>query len=232
MLWLATVLAHPMGGVMPSHDLGLEVQEDGLLVRYAARIPTHDVLREIGEQDFGPEEAAAYNLRRLEELRQELVLEVDGTRRPWDSHEPTAESGRGNSRFVLYEQVLSATFAGGRVHLRNGNTPDQLSYHRADVVVAPFWVVEDCTLWGQVEHGKVRKSRTGVWRLEEDSRELELLVRPSTALESAGIDGPRSVDEALPPPLPWTVVVGAVSVVLAALLGLRAALRRRGALPA
>ena len=231
MLWLASALAHPLGGVMPSHDLRLELQADRIEALYGARLPTHDVLKAIGEQaDFSPEDATAYNTARLRELRENLTLTVDGSRVPWEEATPTPESGTGNSRFVLFEQTLRAPFAGGELLVVNSNDPDALSYFRVDVVLGPMWVAEQCSLWERVE-ATVEKSRNGTWRLEEESRELTLLVRPTGWWEAPRVEGARGVDQALGPGLPWTWAVGAGATLLAAGLALLRAARRRPASP-
>jgi hypothetical protein len=234
MLWLTIALAHPLGGVMPSHDVVVELAEDTARVRYAVRLPTHDVLEDVGDRsEFSPADAEDFNVARLRELRDELALSVDGERLAWTSNAPTEESGTGNSRFVLFEQDLVAPLRAGELTLRNGNTPDSLSYFRVAFEVAPRWTVDDCSLFRRVEEGAVLKSDNGVWSLEEASREVTLVLRQTSALEGLlGQDAVRSVDLAVAPPFPWTWAVGGLAVLLSAALGLMSALRRRAARPA
>ena len=229
MLWLALASAHPLNGVMPSHDVVVEMGPERVQVTFAARIPTHDVLQDVGDRDdFTPEAAEAYNVARLRELRDALVLRVDGQRVNWEEPTPSDESGTGNSRFVLYEQTLSAPMGTGEWAFSNGNTPDQLSYFRWSVGVAQAWTVADCSLWRKVEDGAVRLSDNAVWSLDEADREVRWVVHAVGPWQQHLLPPePRSIDLALAPGVPWTWGVGGGAVVVAGVAGAAAAARRR-----
>lgn len=216
---------------MPSHDVVVEMGAERVQVTFAARIPTHDVLQDVGDRDdFTPEAAEAYNADRLLELRDALVLSIDGQRVRWEDPTPSAESGTGNSRFVLYEQTLSAPMGTGEWAFSNGNTPGQLSYFRWSVGVAQAWTVADCSLWRTIEDGAVRLSDNAVWSLDEVDREVSWVVHAAGPLQTPRIPaGLRSIDLALAPSLPWTWGVGGAAVVIALVGGAATAARRRRA---
>jgi len=220
---------------MPSHDVVVEMGLERVQVTFAARIPTHDVLQDVGDRDdFTPDAAEAYNVARLRELRDALVLSIDGDRVVWEEPTPSEESGTGNSRFVLYEQTLSAPMGPGEWSFSNGNTPAQLSYFRWSVGVAHAWTVADCSLWRKVEDGSVKLSDNAVWSLDEADREVGWVVQPAGRLQQRRIPAePRSIDLALAPVVPWTWGVGGAAVVIALVAGVStAARRRRGSRPA
>lgn len=220
LLVLPAALAHPVGGAQPSHMFKVSVEADQLRVFYSARVPTHDIIQELQPTaDFGPEAGERFTMKQLDELRDNLALEIDGERVAWERVPGSEPTGRGDSRYLFYEQELAAPLSGQRheLFLSNGNRPDQLSFFQWTVGLQPPWVVEDSSLL-TFEGGAVKRSLNGQVRMDEDMRELTLELRPAGPVEGLfrGEQG-RALDDAIGEPLPWWLRGAGLGTVLGAL---------------
>lgn len=200
---LGSAAAHPFGGTLPGHELRLTVAADRVELRYAARVPTHDVLSEL--EALGQADAAAFTDRKLDELADNLRIEADGMRLSWTRAPTDAETGLGNSRAISYEQTLSVALPPNTrsLHISNGNYPDQPSYFFWSVALMPPLRLSDCSLV-DIEGARVLRTRDGQWRMDEEQRELRLTFAESTGVlaalgQLAGVpgEGPVSLDAAL-----------------------------------
>lgn len=204
LLLTAPAFAHPFGGAMPGHDISLSVDASGVTLEYRAALPTHDVLSELEEAGVETQEAAdAFTQAKLAELAAGLSGRVDADPLRWEHLDPERETGRGDQRLVRFEQrlALRRDRAPGVLLLSNGNAPDQLSYFRWQVEVAPELEVTECSLV-DLEEGVVTETRHGQWRMDEAQRELVLRLRPRRlgwvgALLGEGDGAPRPVHEAM-----------------------------------
>ncbi len=230
MSWLLVRVswAHLSGGVYPSHQLELEIQGDGVRAVYSARIPTHEVVEELEalRQAGDPlaADAQAFSDRKMDELRDNLALRLDGEQAVWQRREDDA---KGNSKYLYYDQVLWLGLSEGphEVQISNGNVPDQVCYFMVTARLDPAWVIEETSLLF-FDEGELKRNRDGRWRMDEDARELTMSLRPATWLESLEREDGRqlTVVEALPPRRSTgsLVVVGLVALALGGLgLGLR-----------
>lgn len=203
LLLVAPALAHPFGGAMPGHDLHLEVGPEGVVLDYQAALPTHDLLVEMEAAEVRTEaQSKAFTEAKLDELAAGLRGRLDAEPATWERLDPERETGRGNQRLVRFEQRLRAATpkAPSIVTLSNGNLPDQLSYFRWTVDVAPSLEVLSCSLV-DVEEGQVVETRYGQWRMDEPMRELDLRLRarrlPWMAPLLGESEAPRPVHEAM-----------------------------------
>ncbi len=227
---LGLAWAHPVGGVYPSHQLELEVQPLGVRAVYSARIPTHEVVQELEAlREAGDALAAdpqAFSDRKMDELRDNLTLRLDGQPASWERREDDA---KGNTKYLYYDQVLWLALPEGAhlLEIRNGNLPDQVGYFMVTAKLAPSWVIEETSLL-YFDEGELKRNRDGRWRMDEEARELSLSLRPATWLEGLDRDDEvlLTVVEALPPERS-TGTLAALGLVVLVLAGLGVALRRR-----
>ena len=226
LLALSTALAHPVGGVYPSHQLAVRVQPEGVEVDFGMRLPTHDVVKELQavSEDLTEEDAEAFSAGLLDELRDNLELRVDGEPRPW---ERLASSAQGTVKYVYYDQTLRVALEPGphTLELSDGNYPDQLSYFMTEVFVdASLAVTESSLLF--FDEGLLKRDLHGRYRMDEEMRELALGWRPLAWHELRQAEGLLPLGEALPPELSSTRWLGLGLLGVLGLVGLVALSRR------
>ena len=183
-MWLsliAVVLAHPFESRLYGHQTTLWLAPEAVTVEYAVEIPTPDLLSEIrASLSAQPTEddQTAFNERLHRDLRDALRLVIDGEAMSWEQVEPTADSGRGDATFIVYRLLLRAPLpdSARTLQLIDGNYPDEPSIFQTAVLVDEALIL-DASSQLTVEDGTLISSRDGLWRSEEDNRELRLSFR-------------------------------------------------------
>lgn len=183
-MWLtliSAVLAHPFESRLYGHQTTLWLTAQTATVEYAVEVPTANLLAEIRASLSGKPTQAdqdAFNAELHRDLRDALRLVVDGEALAWEQSEPAADSGRGDVKFIVYRLALKATLpADARtLQLIDGNYPDEPSIFQTAVLIDPGLIL-DASSQLDIRDGDLTTNRDGVWRPEEDSRELRLSFR-------------------------------------------------------
>ena len=186
-MWLtliAVASAHPFESRLYGHQTTLWLTDEAVTVEYAVEIPTAELLAELRETlppQPTPADQAAFNERLHRDLRDALRLVVDGEAMSWAVSEPTEDSGRGDVKFIVYRLQTKAPLpAEARtLQLIDGNYPDEPSIFQVSVLVGEGMIL-DASSQLTVEDGVLLNSRDGLWRAEEDNRELRLSFRRRT----------------------------------------------------
>jgi ABC-type nickel/cobalt efflux system permease component RcnA len=146
----ATGAAHPMGNFSISHYAAIQVQPEGVQIRYVldmAEIPTFQVLQaEALPADATHPAVSDYVARTAESLAGELILEVDGERLPLrvEAREVAFPAGAGGLPTlrlgILYRaalpQVAVAEGPGSLIY-RDGNYPQRAGWKEIVTTAAP-----------------------------------------------------------------------------------------------
>ena len=132
-------LAHPLGNFSVSQYAGIRVHQDAVEVRYLidmAEIPTFQEIQDTGfVPEAGHEGLRTYTARKVEALKEGLLLEVDGRKLHLraQSSEVIFPSGAGGlptmKLGVVYRAKLAPpTGAPSSLHYRDGNFPDRAGW--------------------------------------------------------------------------------------------------------
>jgi len=222
MLWVTAALAHPVGGVFPSHQLALRVGPEAVEVDYGIRLPTHDVVKELQavSEDLSQEDADAFSQELLDELRDNLIVELDGEAVAWERLDSSAQ---GTVKYVYYDQTLRipVTDDAHSLRLSNGNYPDQLSYFMTEVLVDATLAVEESSMLF-FDEGVLKRNLDGRYRMDEEMREITLSWRALSWTELRDGEGLLPLGDALPPEVSATrwLGFGLLGVIGAVLIGL------------
>src|SRR5712691_8731993 len=133
-------LAHPLGNFSISHYGAIQVEEDVIELRYLidmAEIPTFQEVQETGiSPESGHPGLKAYLERKMEALKEGLLLELDGRRlqlrgESTDVIFPPGAGGLPTMKLgILYRASLDSTPHGGlqTLHYRDTNFPDRAGW--------------------------------------------------------------------------------------------------------
>lgn len=136
----ASSLAHPLGNFSISQYTGIRIKADVVELRYLidmAEIPTFQEIQDMGiVPEAGHPSLSGYLARKMERLKEGLVLEVDGRRLPLraESKEVIFPPGAGGlptlKLGVLYRATLPSPTADGprHLHYRDGNFPNRAGW--------------------------------------------------------------------------------------------------------
>jgi len=183
-MWLfliSAALAHPFESKLYGHQTTLWLTADSATVEHAVEVPTANLLAEIRATLSGaPTQSAqdAFNEQLHRSLRDALRLVVDGETLAWEQSEPAEDSGRGDVKFIVYRLALKAALPPGArtLQLIDGNYPDEPSIFQTSVLIDGSLIL-DASSQLTVLDGRLTSSRDGLWRPEEDNRELRLSFR-------------------------------------------------------
>lgn len=213
MLLLGLAFAHPFGsspgqgepgsGVV-GQRLRIEVTGDSVQIEYVAEVPAMRVYREA--KAVGAD--ATYAARRIEELRDAVRASWEGEALRLEPVEIPSPARAGEGGFLeFHARGRAAVRLPGRLHVRNGNFPDESSYFMTTVTLGPGLVAERSTLL-TVKDGRPRDNRNGAWRRDEAAREVEVELRRARPWEEAGGEAPIAVRSAGALPTRWSFVAG------------------------
>lgn len=183
-MWLTLIsaaLAHPFESRLYGHQTTLWLTAESATVEYAVEVPTANLLAEIRASLSGKPTQAdqdAFNAQLHRDLRDALRLVVDGEALAWEQAEPAEDSGRGDVKFIVYRLALKATLPpdARTLQLIDGNYPDEPSIFQTAVLLDESLIL-DASSQLTVREGRIADSRDGLWRSEEDNRELRLSFR-------------------------------------------------------
>lgn len=229
-LWalVGTAAAHPLEGAWWGLGLGLDVQEDRLVVDYRVEIPAADVLREL-HQARATGTADTFGARKLTALRDGLRITVDGA--PASCADVTVPQAGDDPRFVPYQlrRVCPLSRAPHAILVEDHNGPDAAAAYLATARIAPGWSLAATSL---VDVDGPVVDLDGAWRREPAARRTTLTLRPAGPfarwLRPRATGAARAVDLPLPTALA-APSPRALPVALAALLAAGAGLAAGGA---
>jgi hypothetical protein len=182
-LLLPAVLAHPFAGDLYGHQLRVELHSAELQLSYHVELPTSALMTELREwkadRPFATEPEFFEAL--VAELQQGLRVEAGGQPLRLELRSVSAAERREEGRFVGLGLVLASPWPeeARQLHLINGNLPDRRAMYKAELWVAPRWVVDACDLLPEAAGGRMW---WGQWRAEEAGRELRAALRPRASL--------------------------------------------------
>lgn len=218
--WLVGLaLAHPFGSKLTAHQVRVELGASEVRLQYRADVPNPLVASATRRSDADPIEEMAL------ELNDGLVFLVNGQRRSLTAFGDWESTPNDDATTFQWDYRLPLEPGTHEVELSNGNLPDVLSVHSAEVWVGPAWTASACSLW-RFHDGELVLDEHGRWRATEKGRTVSVAVRPAALWErvTRPSDAVRA-SQAHPASAAIGPVLGGAALALLALVGLWRQLR-------